>query len=130
MFLTLNEKIFKRKHDIRTVIRTATFSKGKVAQELRRDSSCATLPFAVLVLRYPLYSSLTASLSLSLALSLHLRTRTNFFKNLVWNILIAAVCFTCIILVNLLVYPSQLFQLIPITRQIVLRTVTWGKNKA
>ena len=40
------------KHVIRTAIRTATFSKGNVAQELRRDSSCATLPFAVLVLRY------------------------------------------------------------------------------
>ena len=46
------------KHVIRTAIRTATFSKGNVAQELRRDSSCATLPFAVLVLRYPLYSGL------------------------------------------------------------------------
>ena len=43
------------KHVIRTAIRTATFSKGNVAQELRRDSSCATLPFAVLVLRYLLY---------------------------------------------------------------------------
>ena len=36
---------------IRTAIRTVPFSKGNVAQELRRDSSCATLPFAVLVLR-------------------------------------------------------------------------------
>ena len=40
---------------LRTALRTATFSKGNVAQELRRDSSCATLPFAVLVLRYLLY---------------------------------------------------------------------------
>ena len=45
------------KHVIRTAIRTATFSKGNVAQELRRDSSCATLRFAVLVLRYLLYFS-------------------------------------------------------------------------
>ena len=45
------------KHVIRKAIRTATFSKGNVAQELRRDSSCATLPFAVLVLRYLLYSN-------------------------------------------------------------------------
>ena len=42
------------KHVIRTAIRTATFSKGNVAQELRKGS-CATLPFAVLVLRYTLY---------------------------------------------------------------------------
>ena len=47
------------KHVIRTAIRTATFSKGNVAQELRRDSSCATLPFAVLVLCYLLYISWT-----------------------------------------------------------------------
>ena len=40
---------------LRTALRTATFSKGNVAQELRRDSSCAALPFAVLVLRYLLY---------------------------------------------------------------------------
>ena len=46
------------KHVIRTAIRTATFSKGNVAQELRRDSSCATLPFAILVLRYLLYHDL------------------------------------------------------------------------
>ena len=45
------------KHVIRTAIRIATFSKGNVAQDLRRDSSCATLPFHVLVLRYLLYSN-------------------------------------------------------------------------
>ena len=43
------------KHDVRTAIRTATFSKGNGAQKLLRDSSCATLPFAVLVLRYLIY---------------------------------------------------------------------------
>ena len=41
---------------IRTAIRTATFSKCNVAQELRRDSSCATLHFAVLVLTGVLYT--------------------------------------------------------------------------
>ena len=45
-------------NDSKQVIRTATFSKGNVAQELRRDGSCATLPFAVLVLRYLLYASM------------------------------------------------------------------------
>ena len=53
------------KYLIRTAIRTATFSKGNVAQELRRDSSCATLPFAVLVLRYPLYADAHANMLFS-----------------------------------------------------------------
>ena len=33
---------------LKTALGTATFSKGNVAQELRRDNSCATLRFAFL----------------------------------------------------------------------------------